>query len=317
MRRPRNRVRLFNAESPAHRYLANLSPNSAKGMERALDAIAKIMDISALSQQRPSTWCMDDINWGELRREHVLSLKNHMQHKGLSTNTIATYLAAIKGVMKEARYLKLLSFDEYDAIRDIKRPNGARIGAGEALELTMVKQVLAACEDNSITGIRDKAIIATLVSAGLRRAELSQLSIKDIDFINNTMLVNGKGNKQRLLECYPSLMACIHEWVEGVRGTHPGALFNPIRKNGTVGDNALSTTSIYYICKKRGLLIDTDKVKPHNLRRTYGTLLVEQGVDLMTVRDLLGHESIETTKIYIRDDKQLRMKAAKQKTRIL
>jgi integrase/recombinase XerD len=308
-RRDRNRVRVFDASNPGHLYLNGLTENSAKTMERALDAIAKMLGYQY----------MDEMDWCELQRHHVQGLMNLLANEGKSPATQALYLSAIKGTLKEAWLAKMITADHYHTIAELKKPRGSRITKGQALDLSDVAKALDACEDNSKSGIRDKAILALLLGAGLRRMEVATLHLWDIDYGKGDVKVTGKGNKERIVPVEEAVLDCLIDWI-AIRGEWDGPLFCPIRKGskisagtlsgGNIGNKALSDSSIYLICRTRGIQVDVDELKPHNLRRTFGTEHDKSGSELEVICDLLGHSSIDTTRTYIYNDKEVKKRRA-------
>lgn len=315
-RRERHRVLVFDKTNPAHLYLFSLTENSAKTMERALDAVVKLLNYKY----------MDEFDWTELERHHVQGLLRAMESQDKSPATRALYLSAIKGVMKEAFLKKMIPEDQYTRINLIKRPRGSRKSAGKALDLDDVIKAFDACDDNSKAGVRDKAILAMLVGGGLRRLECANLLLEDIDFLHDKVHVIGKGDKERNPPLDNEIMECILDWIY-VRGEWDGPLFCGIRKGKrpvpsqlyggdiNVGES-LSGSSIYMICRKRGLEADIDDFKPHNLRRTFGTEHDKSGTDLEVICDLLGHASMDTTRTYIYDDKDVKSKRATLKAQL-
>lgn len=315
-RRERNRVRVFDKANPAHLYLNALTENSAKTMERALDAVVKLLNYDY----------MDEFDWTELERHHVQGLMRAMESQDKLPATRALYLSAIKGVMKEAWLAEMISVDQYQKINEIKRPRGSRKPAGKALDLDDVAKAIAACDDNSKAGVRDRAILALLLGAGLRRMECAQLALGDVDFQHDTIKVIGKGDKERQLPLDDAVMNCILDWLF-IRGEWDGPLFCGIRKGKRTaldqlygGDinqgKGLSDSSIYLVCRTRGLEADVDELKPHNLRRTFGTEHDKSGTELETICDMLGHASMDTTRTYIYDDKDVKKERAVLKSQL-
>jgi integrase/recombinase XerD len=316
-RRERNRVRVFDKRNPAHLYLNRLTANSAHTMERALDAIVKLLGYDY----------MDELDWTELERHHVQGLLRLLENNNKSPSTRSLYLSAIKGVMEEAWLAKLVSEDQYLRIKAIKKPRGTRLPAGEALPIEDVSKAIAACDENSKAGVRDKAILALLLGAGLRRLECAELGLRDIDFGQDVINVIGKGDKQRAIPVEPEVIDCLLDWVH-IRGEWLGPLFCAIRRGkppapgqlfgGNINQGSgLSDSSIYMICKKRGMSVDVDKLKPHNLRRTYGTEHDKAGNELKVICELLGHSSMDTTRTYIYDDTDVKKKRAMLKTQLV
>lgn len=315
-RRERNRVRVFDKTNPAHLYLNSLTENSAKTMERALDAVVKLLNYDY----------MDDFDWTELERHHVQGLMRAMENDNKTPATRALYLSAIKGVMKEAWLAKMVTEDQYMRINVIKRPRGSRKPAGKPIDLDDVAKAIRACDDNSKAGIRDKAILALLLGAGLRRMECATVGLRSIDFCSDSVSIIGKGDKERVLPLEDQVMDCILDWVH-IRGEWDGPLFCGIRKGkrpapgqlygGEINaGKGLSDSSIYLVCRKRGLEVDVDDIKPHNLRRTFGTEHDKSGTELATICDMLGHSSLDTTRTYIYDDKDVKKKRAMYKSQL-
>jgi integrase/recombinase XerD len=314
-RRARNRVRVFDKSNPAHLYLSSLTANSARTLERALDAVAKLLGYEY----------MDEMDWNELQRHHVQALMRLLEDQGKSPSTRALYLSAIKGVMKEAWLADMVSVDQYSKIKEIKKPPGSRKRKGQALDILDVAKAIEACNDNSKAGVRDKAILALLLGAGLRRLECAELGFRDVDFGKDELSIIGKGDKERSIPLESEVMDCLLDWVH-IRGEWDGPLFCAIRKGkppapgqlygGEINMNGLNDSSIYLVCTTRGMTVDVDCLKPHNLRRTYGTEHDKAGIELSTISDLLGHASLDTTRTYIYDDKDVKKRRAMLKTRL-
>lgn len=258
-------------------------------MERALDAVVKLLNYDY----------MDEFYWTELARHHVQALMRAMQSQHKSPATRALYLSAIKGVMKEAWLAEIILVDQYQRINEIKRPRGARKSAGKALDLDDVSKAITACDDNSKAGTRDK--LALLLGVGLRRFECAHLQLNDVYFQHDKITVIAKGDKEITKPVDDAVMSSILDWLF-IRGEWKSPLFCGIRKG------KLSDSSIYLVCRKRGIEVDVDDLKPHNLRRTYVTELFKAGVELETICDMLGLASMDTTRTYTYDDKKSKKK---------
>ncbi|WP_157828053.1 tyrosine recombinase XerC [Paraglaciecola sp. MB-3u-78] len=214
---------MFDKRNPAHLYLNLLSANSANTMERALDAIVKLLGYDY----------MDELDWTELQRHHVQGLLRLLESNNTSPATRSLYLSAIKGVMEEAWLAKLVSEDQDLRIKVIKKPHGTRLPAGEALPIADVGKAIVACGDNSKAGVRDKAILALLLGAGLRRLECAELGLRDVDFGQDVINVIGKGDKQRSIPVSPkSSTAYLIGFTYGANGWArffvPSAGANPL-----------------------------------------------------------------------------------------
>lgn len=175
------------------------------------------------------------------------------------------------------------------------------------LTLEQSVELLQAVEGENST--RDYCILTLFLNCGLRLAELCSLNMSDIDLQQRTMLVTGKGNKQRKLylndSCINSILAYLKiRPVDSLKGDDRNALFIS-RLNKRIGRQAVQLM-VYHYLEKIGL--DGQNYSVHKLRHTAATLLYQHGdVDVLVLKDMLGHENLSTTEIYTHvENKQLR-----------
>lgn len=144
---------------------------------------------------------------------------------------------------------------------------------------------------------RDKLIISILYNTGMRRAEMINLSDKDIDFINKTILVTGKGNKQRIIPVADSLLIEIKEFII-IRNNffeHSVKEFLILTDKG----NKLYPKFVYNVVfKNLSMVSSSDKRSPHVLRHSIATHLSDENVEINALKALLGHSSLSSTQIY-------------------
>ena len=132
-----------------------------------------------------------------------------------------------------------------------------------------------------------------LYATGIRRAELVGLDVADIDFQRQTARVIGKGNKERYVFFNKASAEALKRYLEVRPPTHDGALF--VGRQG----QRLSYPQVGNVFRLYVELSGLEgKITPHTLRHSFATHLHQRGVDLMTIKDLLGHESVSTTQIY-------------------
>lgn len=147
-------------------------------------------------------------------------------------------------------------------------------------------------------GIRDRAILETLYSAGLRVGELTQLNVADIDVESGLATVRGKGKRERLALFGPQALAALGRWLaerEAVapRARSQNALY--LNKHGT----RLTTRSVGRLLQKYLAQAGLDpRTSPHTLRHSFATHLLDRGADIRSVQELLGHRSLTNTQIY-------------------
>jgi integrase/recombinase XerC len=148
-------------------------------------------------------------------------------------------------------------------------------------------------------GLRDRAILETLYSAGLRVSELTGLDAGDVDLTEGVATVRGKGRKERLALLGPPAVAALTLWLPerqnlaGPRAAGQPALF--LNRNGT----RLSSRSVGRLLEKYLARAGLDRrTSPHTLRHSFATHLLDAGADIRSVQELLGHRSLATTQIY-------------------
>ncbi|HEY7312485.1 MAG TPA: tyrosine recombinase XerC [Gemmataceae bacterium] len=148
-------------------------------------------------------------------------------------------------------------------------------------------------------GLRDRAILETLYSAGLRVSELTGLDVGDVELVEGVAMVRGKGRKERLALLGPPAVAAIERWlperqnVAGPRAANQPALF--LNRGGT----RLSSRSVGRLLEKYLKQAGLDpRTSPHTLRHSFATHLLDAGADIRSVQELLGHRSLATTQVY-------------------
>jgi len=253
----------------------------------------------------------ETVDWSKLDYEIILMLLSDLSEEGKSPATINVYLSALKGVAKEAWRKKLISVEDYQHIKEIKRIKGTRSIKGRALDLDELNQLIDYCmQQEGVIAMRDAAVIALVYGAGLRRHEAAGLLLSDLNIKEGFIKVLGKGNKERINALHDRNLDILHVWLDE-RGFAPGPLFLRARKGNRLINEPISGQTIYDIIIRRYKEAGLNRLTPHDLRRTFATKLLENGEDVFLVQDLMGHSSVETTKNYDRRDEKAKTKAAK------
>lgn len=278
--------------NPAQAYLLSLnSVRSRQTMTSFLNIVARILGAGDL------TAC----NWAALRRHHVLALTEMLRDAGLAVATVNTYLSALRGVAMEAWMLKQMSVEDYQHIRAVRSVRGSALPRGRALAREEIRALFAVCEaDRSSKGVRDAALLAVILGCGLRRSEAVALSYVDILPGDRALKVLGKGNKERLAYVPAGTWERLALWTDQIRGEHPGPLFTRIRRHDFLTEERLTDQAVYHILQVRQREAGLEKCAPHDLRRTFATAMLDNGEDLITVKDAMGHASVTTTQKYDR-----------------
>jgi len=169
-----------------------------------------------------------------------------------------------------------------------------------------VSQLLDYPKADSVLGIRDRTLLMLLYGTGIRASECSGLREKDIDWEERTIRVSGKGGHERTLPLNDEVVHALRQYRLARGGAKAEEPFFRSREG-----KALSRNAIYERVRHHALGAKLAKrVSPHRLRHTFATHLVQEGVGLVTLRDLLGHRQITSTQIYIHLTAQDLRKAA-------
>ena len=280
-------------KNPAFIYLTSLgSKFSRNGMKNALLRFAKFFGFQNL----------DDVPWERINVASFNLYKTQLLKEGRSPNTINTYLAAIRGVIKPAwqighnrQHAKLI-------LSTVKPVRGSRSYSGRALSQIETSKLISFCKvKNEAIDIRDIAIISLGIGCGLRRNELSELKLDDINFSEQSIRVIGKGNKERIVCGSEIVFIRLKDWINIRSAEGCPEVFVRIGKHGDLRLNQkLSPMAIFKMLQKRAQAVGLEKFTPHDLRRTFATRMLDVGADISIVKEAMGHSSINTTQRYDR-----------------
>lgn len=163
------------------------------------------------------------------------------------------------------------------------------------LSVEEAERLLATPGTDTILGLRDRALLALLYGTGIRASECVSLREGDVDLVEMTVTVTGKGGHQRTLPFNEAVAAALKIYVQARGSALPTAAFFRSRRG-----RALSRGALYERVRTWGMRARIRKiVSPHRLRHTFATHLVRAGVGLVTIRDMLGHRLITSTQIYL------------------
>jgi site-specific recombinase XerD len=302
-----NLVDLLPARAPADRnpaivYLSQLHAGEGRrAMRHALDAIAGyVTDGQADALNFP---------WPALRFQHTAALRAHLAET-YAAATANRFLAALRGALKAAWRLELMTAEDYRRAVDLPRVKSETLPRGRALAAGELRALAEACgADLTPAGARDLAMLAVLYCAGLRRSELAGLDLADYNPLTGAVTVRcGKGRKDRITYIGGGSDA-LGAWLQA-RGDVPGPLFWPIRKGGGPDPRRIGAATVYRVLAKRAEQAAVRSFSPHDLRRTFISDLLDAGADLSTVQRLAGHASTATTAGYDRRPEEAKRRAA-------
>lgn len=226
-------------------------------------------------------------------RKKVRSFIAHVRSQGGSPRTAARKLAAIRAAYKFYVRIERLTADPATGV---SAPKLAR-DLPDALSIPEVTLLVEAPAPSDPLGVRDRALLETLYSTGIRAAELAGISMKDVDRISGTAKVLGKRRKERIVHLGSHALDAIETYLlqRAELGTpRHDRLFVNAR------GGPLTTRSVQRIVEKyvRQVLPGKRNVSPHTLRHTFATHMLNAGADLRVVQEMLGHESLSSTQIY-------------------
>lgn len=175
----------------------------------------------------------------------------------------------------------------------------------DTLSFQEIEQIIASLDLSTPEGTRNKAMIETLYSCGLRVSELVNLKLSCLFFDVGYIRVTGKGDKERLIPIGSSAIKFIKIYLDKIR-VHINVIKGNedivfLNRRGTILSRVMVFMIIKEAAKKAGI---TKKISPHTFRHSFATHLVEGGADLRAVQEMLGHESITTTEIYTHLDRE-------------
>ncbi|MGN0213683.1 MAG: site-specific tyrosine recombinase XerD [Muribaculaceae bacterium] len=211
----------------------------------------------------------------------------------------------ISGIKSFFRYLKSEGFIDHNPSTLLPMPRLGR-HLPDVLTVDEIDSMISMIDLSTPEGIRNRAIIETLYGCGLRVSELIGLCMSQVYAQDGYVVVLGKGDKQRLVPISDVALKCISEYVDEVRSHmtvkrgNEDVLF--LNRRGS----ALSRVMVFYIIKDLCALAGIKKtVSPHTLRHSFATHLLEGGANLRAIQQMLGHESITTTEVYVHIDRSM------------
>ena len=266
-------------------YLAHLSrerrlsPHTSSNYARDVIALAEYLERSNVSE------------WKRVDSQHVRMFAARAHAGGLSPRSVQRRLSAVRGFFN---YLLRERIVASNPAVDIRAPKAARRLPG-TLDVDQITQLLEAPTGDALA-VRDRAIMELFYSSGLRLAELVGLGLTDVDLVDRTARVLGKGAKTRIVPVGRKACEAIRAWLRergALAGIDETALF--VGRNGDRLKPRAVQLRIAYWARRAGL---PSRVYPHLFRHSFATHLLESSKDLRGVQELLGHADISTTQVY-------------------
>ena len=208
----------------------------------------------------------------------------------------------VSGIKSFFHFLRISDFIAEDPSLLLETPRPG-LHLPEVLTLSEIDALIAAIDPDSAEADRNRAIMETLYGCGLRVSELTNLEIGRINFAEGFITVLGKGSKERIVPMSPVAADRIQEYLHGsrtevkIKPGEEGILF--LNRRGHRLTRQMIFTIVRRLAEAAGV---TKNISPHTMRHSFATHLLEGGANLLSIQQMLGHESVATTEIYIHLD---------------
>lgn len=258
---------------------------------------------SAHSVRAYTTSLAQFLAWREERGRPAMSkalvtkYRRHLVESGLAASTVNLRLSAIKALATEAADNGLMESATAAAINRIKGVKRTGRQAGNWLTIEEAQAVLEAPDTTTLRGLRDRAILAVLLGAGLRRSEAAALEVHHLqERSGRPVIVDlvGKGNRTRTIPIAPWIERTIREWLDAAEVTD-SRVFRAVNKAQRVQGDGVTAQAIMLVVQQ----YTPEGIAPHDLRRSFAHMAYEGGAALDQVSFSLGHASIQTTERYL------------------
>jgi len=242
-----------------------------------------------------------DLSELKITRKNISNFLSEIKDEGISARSQARIISGIKA------FYKYLIMEDYLKVNPTELIESPKIGLKlpDTLSLIEIDNLISGVDLNNKQGERNRAILETLYSCGLRVSELTNLQLSNTYFKQGYLKVIGKGDKERLAPIGGRAIKYLTIYINEVRNHqeikkgHEDFVF--LNNRGS----KLTRVMIFLIIQKLAEQIGLKKkISPHTFRHSFATHLIEGGADLRAVQEMLGHESITTTEIYTHLDKE-------------
>lgn len=235
---------------------------------------------------------IEDLDIMKLDHEIAYNYLNELYSTKLSSTSVARKISTLRSFFKFMQMNYGLQVNPFATVR-IKQQSRT---LPKFLMYEEINQVLLSCTNDDL-GIRNQIIIELMYACGLRLQECVSLKVNDLNLKDRSIRIIGKGNKERILFFYESLVSKLESYLQGSRQNlikiETDALF--LNNQG----KPISNRGIQYLLEKQGEQAGLRvSLHPHMLRHSFATHLLDNGASLRIVQTLLGHESLSTTQIY-------------------
>lgn len=228
----------------------------------------------------------------------------YLKAQGVTDSSINQRLAAIRKLALEAADNGLIDESAAQAIGRVENVKVQGKKLGNWLSREQASAMLNAPDTKTVKGLRDRAILGLMLGCGLRREELTTLTVAHLQQREGRWVIldlNGKHNRTRTIPMASWVKALIDQWTQAA-GITSGLLFRAIRRGGHTQEGGMTAQAIWYVVEEYS---PVEGLAPHDLRRTFAKLADKAGAPLAQIQKTLGHASIQTTERYVGNDLDL------------
>lgn len=285
--RPKTKLGLPDLEQAKAAVLASLrSPESQRSYRHAIDEFV----FWYCSEPRLS-----------FNKTVVTRYRIHLEDRQLAPGTINVRLAAVRRLAYEAADTGLLSPELAAGIRRVKGSKKLGIRLGNWLTANEARALWQIPETYTLKGKRDRAMLAVLLGCGLRRSELTDLTVDHLQRREEHWAIVdliGKGGHIRTVPVPDWVKQALDEWLRAARVTE-GRVFRRVCRTGMAWGNEMTEKVVWHVVKQYAGQLGISKLAPHDLRRSCARLCHSAGGELEQIQFLLGHVSVQTTEKYL------------------
>ncbi|GBD83180.1 tyrosine recombinase XerD [Tetragenococcus halophilus subsp. halophilus] len=260
-----------------------LSSNTRKSYQRDLEQYLAFLHEKEIT------------DWQNVDRYTIVSFLQFLQNEKKSAATLTRMVTSLR---RFHQFLRQERYTDHDPMQHIDSPKKTQ-KLPDTLSLNEVERLIEAPDTKKVLGIRDRTILEVMYATGLRVSELIGLKLNDLHLAMGLMQTTGKGDKERIVPLGDMAIHWLETYLEEARPIlcqkHPEEEYLFVNGHGTSLSRQGVWKNLKALVLKAGIM---KNVTPHTLRHSFATHLLENGADLRTVQELLGHADISTTQIY-------------------